>query len=75
MVDRPWEDIVRLVTLLEESPQYARVTGAALRAAGVNRSVEDVTWPAELLTRPPRATPAAPRRRCARRPNTARWPT
>ncbi|MFD7714082.1 hypothetical protein [Streptomyces sp. NPDC059786] len=54
VADRPLEEIVRLITLLEESPEYARATVDALRAVGVSRSVEDVTRLVVLLTRPPR---------------------
>ncbi|MFJ8544029.1 hypothetical protein ACIRFH_18755 [Streptomyces sp. NPDC093586] len=54
VADRPLEEVVDLITMLERSPQYARATGDALRAVGVDRSVEDVTRLVGLLTRPPR---------------------
>ncbi|MHC3467084.1 hypothetical protein ACYF6T_00045 [Streptomyces sp. 7R007] len=59
MADRPLEEVARLITLLEESPQYARATVDALRAVGVDRSVEDVTRLVALLTRPPRDADSA----------------
>ncbi|WP_395570673.1 hypothetical protein [Streptomyces sp. BK79] len=54
VADRPLEEVVELITTLEQSPQYARATVDALRAVGVNRSVDDVTRLVGLLTRPPR---------------------
>lgn len=54
VADRPLEDIVHLVTLLEQSPEHAQARVAALRAVGVDRSVEDVTRLVALLTLPPR---------------------
>ncbi|OKI85787.1 hypothetical protein AMK11_18995 [Streptomyces sp. CB02414] len=54
VADRPLEEVVDLITMLEGSPQYAQATIDALRAVGVNRSVEDVTRLVGLLTRPPR---------------------
>ncbi|MEW2620395.1 hypothetical protein [Streptomyces sp. NPDC048106] len=51
---RPLEDVVRLVTLLEGSPEHARTLAEAVRTAGLDRSVADVTRLAALLTRPPR---------------------
>ncbi|MET7481016.1 hypothetical protein ABZT17_42765 [Streptomyces sp. NPDC005648] len=54
VADRPLEDVARLITLLEQSPQYAQATVDALRAVGTDRSVEDVTRLVSLLTRPPR---------------------
>jgi hypothetical protein len=54
VADRPLEDIAHLITLLEQSPEYAEATIAALRAVGVGRTVEDVTRLVALLTRPPR---------------------
>jgi hypothetical protein len=59
VADRSLEDIVHLVTLLEESPEYAQATVAALRTVGVDRSVEDVTRLVTLLTRPPRDADSA----------------
>ncbi|WP_328349980.1 hypothetical protein OG828_03310 [Streptomyces sp. NBC_00457] len=54
VADRPLEEVAHLITLLEQSPQYAQATVDALRAVGVTRSVEDVTRLVILLTRPPR---------------------
>ncbi|MGI5391251.1 hypothetical protein [Streptomyces sp. CA-251251] len=54
VADRPLEEVVDLITMLEQSPRYAQATIDALRAVGVNRSVEDVTRLVGLLTRPPR---------------------
>jgi hypothetical protein len=54
VADRPLEDVLQLITLLEQSPKYAQATVDALRAIGVDRSVEDVTRLVTLLTRPPR---------------------
>jgi len=59
VADRPLEDVVHLVTLLEQSPRYAQATAAALRAVGVDRSVEDVSRLVTLLTRPPRDVDSA----------------
>ncbi|WP_330461366.1 hypothetical protein OIB37_33600 [Streptomyces sp. NBC_00820] len=59
VADRPLEDVVELITLLESSPEHAPATADALRAAGVDRSVEDVTRLVTLLTRPPRGTESA----------------
>ncbi|MER5209684.1 hypothetical protein ABT063_03595 [Streptomyces sp. NPDC002838] len=59
VADRPLEDIAHLITLLEQSPEYAEATIAALRAVGVGRSVEDVTRLVALLTRPPRDAASA----------------
>ncbi|MEV6483526.1 hypothetical protein [Streptomyces sp. NPDC051576] len=54
VADRPLDEVLQLITLLEQSPKYAQATVDALRAVGVNRSVEDVTRLVTLLTRPPR---------------------
>ncbi|MET9256321.1 hypothetical protein [Streptomyces sp. NPDC003717] len=54
VADRPLDEVVDLITTLEQSPEYAEATVGALRAAGVSRSVEDVTRLVMLLTRPPR---------------------
>ncbi|MFI9832250.1 hypothetical protein ACIHIX_31720 [Streptomyces sp. NPDC051913] len=59
VADRPLEEVAQLITLLEQSPQYARATADALRAVGVHRSVDDVTRLVVLLTRPPRDTSGA----------------
>ncbi|MGW3106782.1 hypothetical protein [Streptomyces sp. NPDC001100] len=54
VTDRPLEEVLQLITLLEQSPKYAQATVDALRAIGVDRSVEDVTRLVTLLTQPPR---------------------
>lgn len=59
VADRPLEDVVHLITLMEQSPQYTQATVAALRTVGVDRSVEDVTRLVALLTRPPRDADSA----------------
>ncbi|MGC9495987.1 hypothetical protein [Streptomyces sp. WG7] len=59
VADRPLEEIVDLITMLEQSPQHAQATIDTLRAVGVNRSVEDVTRLVGLLTRPPRHSNSA----------------
>lgn len=59
VADRPLEEVVDLITMLERSPQYAQATIDALRAVGVNRSVEDVTRLVGLLTRAPRHSDSA----------------
>jgi hypothetical protein len=53
VADRPLEEVAGLITLLEQSPQYARATVDALRAVGTDRSVEDVTRLMALLHRTP----------------------
>ncbi|OIK00508.1 hypothetical protein BIV25_08040 [Streptomyces sp. MUSC 14] len=59
VADRPIEDVVRLITLLESSPEHSRATADALRAIGLGRSVEDLARLVALLTRPPRGTDGA----------------
>jgi hypothetical protein len=59
VADRPLEEVAQLITLLEQSPLYARATVDALRAVGVTRSVDDVTRLVVLLTRPPREVASA----------------
>lgn len=59
VADRPLEEVAQLITLLEQSPLYARATVDALRAVGANRSVDDVTRLVVLLTRPPRDAASA----------------
>jgi len=59
VADRPLEEVADLITMLEESPQYAQATVDALRAVGTDRSVEDVTRLVTLLTRPPRDAASA----------------
>ncbi|CAL9604987.1 hypothetical protein SUDANB58_05516 [Streptomyces sp. enrichment culture] len=54
VADRPLDEVVALIRLLEQSPEHAEATADTLRAVGVNRSVEDVTRLVALLTRPPR---------------------
>ncbi|GGT16571.1 hypothetical protein GCM10010254_41550 [Streptomyces chromofuscus] len=57
--DRPLEEIVRLITLMEQSPEYAQTVGAVLRAVAVDRPVEDVARLVVELTRPPRGPDSA----------------
>uniref|UniRef100_A0AAU2UWA3 Uncharacterized protein n=1 Tax=Streptomyces sp. NBC_00003 TaxID=2903608 RepID=A0AAU2UWA3_9ACTN len=59
VADRPLEEVVQLITLLEQSPEYARATVDALHAVGVGRSVEDVSRLVALLTQPPRSADSA----------------
>ncbi|WAU83460.1 hypothetical protein O1Q96_29470 [Streptomyces sp. Qhu-G9] len=59
VADRPLDEVVQLIELLEQSPAYARATVDALRAVGTDRSVEDVTRLVALLTRPPRNADSA----------------
>ncbi|ANP51279.1 hypothetical protein J2Z21_002967 [Streptomyces griseochromogenes] len=59
VADRPLEDVARLITLLEESPEHARTMSDALRAVGVDRPVEDVTRLVALLTQSPRDSRSA----------------
>ncbi|MET9764910.1 hypothetical protein ABZ016_38555 [Streptomyces sp. NPDC006372] len=54
VADRPLEEVVALITSLEESPAHAEARLDALRTAGVGRDVEDVCRMIALLTRPPR---------------------
>ncbi|MBZ9639377.1 hypothetical protein [Streptomyces sp. PSKA30] len=56
---RPLEEVVRLVTLMEESPEYAQTVVAVLRAVAVTRSVDDVARLVAELTRPPREADSA----------------
>ncbi|MFG3659185.1 hypothetical protein [Streptomyces sp. NPDC047706] len=57
--DRPLEEIVRLVTLMEQSPEYAQTVVAVLRAVAVDRPVEDVARLIAELTSPPRGADSA----------------
>ncbi|MFF4764210.1 hypothetical protein [Streptomyces sp. NPDC001292] len=57
--DRPLEEILRLVILLEESPEHAEAVRHALRAVALNRPVEDVARLVAELTRPPRPADSA----------------
>lgn len=50
---RPLDEVVRLVTLLEQSPRYADTAGRVLRAAALDRPVEEVARLVAELTRPP----------------------
>ncbi|WP_438292505.1 hypothetical protein [Streptomyces sp. HUAS TT7] len=59
VADRPLEEVVQLITLLEQSPEYARATVDALHAVGMDRSVEDISRLVGLLTRPPRSPDSA----------------
>ncbi|WP_432118225.1 hypothetical protein [Streptomyces sp. bgisy032] len=54
VADRPLEEVVDLITSLEESPDHTQARADALRTAGVTRPVEDVSRLITLLTRPPR---------------------
>ncbi|EFL36871.1 membrane protein, partial [Streptomyces viridochromogenes DSM 40736] len=54
VADRPLEEVVALITSLEESPAHAEARVDALRTAGVGRAVEDVCRMIALLTRHPR---------------------
>jgi len=53
VVSRPLDDVVHLVTLLEQSPEGVPVAAKVLRLAAVARSVDDVTRLVELLGGPP----------------------
>ncbi|WP_406464353.1 hypothetical protein OH768_51305 [Streptomyces sp. NBC_01622] len=53
VADQPLEEVLHLITLLEQSPKYAQAAVDALRAIGVDRSVEDVTRLMALLHRAP----------------------
>ncbi|MFE7037847.1 hypothetical protein ACFU9Y_46955 [Streptomyces sp. NPDC057621] len=59
VADRPLDEVIELIELLEQSPEYARATVDALRAVGTDRSVEDVSRLVALLTRPPRNADSA----------------
>ncbi|MFE7646142.1 hypothetical protein [Streptomyces phaeoluteigriseus] len=50
---RSLEDVVRLVTLLEESEEGRQVAADVLWAIGTDRPVEDVTRLVDVLSRPP----------------------
>ncbi|MFE9765003.1 hypothetical protein ACFYPC_10785 [Streptomyces sp. NPDC005808] len=53
VVSRPLDDVVHLVTLLEQTPDGVPVAAKVLRLAAVARSVDDVTRLVELLGSPP----------------------
>ncbi|MFJ8274411.1 hypothetical protein ACIQ8G_29730 [Streptomyces sp. NPDC094154] len=57
--DRPLEEVLRLVTLLEGSPEHTEVVRHALRAVALDRPVEDVAGLIAELTRPPRPADSA----------------
>ncbi|MDF3302905.1 hypothetical protein [Streptomyces tropicalis] len=57
--DVPLEAVVRLVTLLEGSPDRGDAVGHVLRTLAVERPVEDVALLVAELTRPPRAAGSA----------------
>ncbi|MFJ4834470.1 hypothetical protein ACIP79_31855 [Streptomyces sp. NPDC088747] len=59
IADRPLDEVIQLIELLEQSPEYAKATVDALRAVGTDRSVEDVSRLVALLTRPPRSADSA----------------
>ncbi|MFC8127011.1 hypothetical protein [Streptomyces sp. NPDC057302] len=52
VVSRPLDDVVDLVTLLEQSPDGVTTAASVLRLAAVARSVDDVTRLVELLGPP-----------------------
>lgn len=52
VVSRPLDDVVDLVTLLEQSPAGVTTAASVLRLAAVARSVDDVTRLVELLGPP-----------------------
>ncbi len=52
VVARPLDDVVQLVTLLEQSPDGLPTAATVLRVAAVARSVEDVSRLVELLGPP-----------------------
>ncbi|MEU6992573.1 hypothetical protein ABZ953_18190 [Streptomyces sp. NPDC046465] len=54
VVSRPLDDVVDLVTLLEQSPADMPTAASVLRLAAVARSVDDVTRLVELLGPPDR---------------------
>jgi hypothetical protein len=54
VADRPLEEVVDLITSLEESADHTQARVDALRTAGVARPVEDVSRLIALLTKPPR---------------------
>ncbi|MGC0207885.1 hypothetical protein [Streptomyces levis] len=54
VADRPLEEVVDLITSLEESTDHDQARVDALRTAGVARPVEDVSRLIALLTKPPR---------------------
>ncbi|WP_051812356.1 hypothetical protein [Streptomyces sp. NRRL S-340] len=56
---RPLDEVVRLVTLLGQSPRYADTAGRVLRAAALDRPVEEVARLVAELTRPPRPAESA----------------
>ncbi|PZH02159.1 hypothetical protein C1I97_21735 [Streptomyces sp. NTH33] len=57
--DRPLEEVVRLVALLEGVPEHADAVRHALRAVALHRPVEDVARLVAELTRPPRPADSA----------------
>lgn len=56
VVSRPLDDVVDLVTLLEQSPDGVPTAASVLRLAAVARSVDDVTRLVELLGPPAHPT-------------------
>ncbi|MGV9255305.1 hypothetical protein [Streptomyces sp. NPDC003697] len=56
---RPLDEVAQLVTLLEQSPEYADAVVDVLRAVGTDRPVEDVARLVSELTRPPREARSA----------------
>ncbi|MFE9987500.1 hypothetical protein ACFYRK_11565 [Streptomyces sp. NPDC005381] len=54
VADRPLEEVIQLITLLEQSPDHARAAVDALRAVAVDRPVDDVGRLVAELASPPR---------------------
>ncbi|MFF2846163.1 hypothetical protein ACFVT5_07515 [Streptomyces sp. NPDC058001] len=59
VVARSLDEVLRLITLLEESPEHARIAAEAVRAAAVERPVDDVTRMVDSLSRPPHSPDTA----------------
>ncbi|MFG3148746.1 hypothetical protein [Streptomyces sp. NPDC048243] len=54
VADRPLEEVIQLITLLEQSPDHAPAAVDALRAVAVDRPVDDVGRLVAELASPPR---------------------
>lgn len=59
VADRPLEEVIQLITLLEQSPDHARAAVDALRAVAVERPVDDVGRLVAELASPPREPDSA----------------
>ncbi|MFJ6569498.1 hypothetical protein ACIQNU_18935 [Streptomyces sp. NPDC091292] len=59
VVARSLDEVLQLITLLEESPDHARIVAEAVRAAAVERPVDDVTRMVDSLSRPPHSPDTA----------------